>query len=537
MVNALVPHKTSLPKAQRACRAAQYVRMSTDYQQYSIANQLAVISAYAQKFDLEIVRTYRDDGKSGLHIKGRAGLLDLIDDVQSARADFGCILVFDVSRWGRFQDVDESAYYEFICKRAGVKVIYCAELFGNDGGLLASLAKNLKRAMAAEWSRERSEKCYAGACYLARMGFRQGGRPCLGLRRELIDVNGRSRGVLENGERKCLQTDRVILRHGPAEEVELVRWIFRQFVLQKKSEVKIARCLNSAGTACPTGRLWTDWIIHNMLVNENYIGNIVYDRHPNRLRERRWWNPPDRWVRKVGAFEPVVDPMLFTRAQGIIAARKNCRGRSNEELLKQLRIALHKNGRLTREIIDSTPGMSRPSVYQLRFGTLRNAYRLIGYTPERDCEYIDTSEDRRALLDELALQLGTALAEFGEDVRFDQFAPKLDVRGIGISFRTARTSHDDNERHSCIWTVKREAQQASGLVVIIRLNASNLAPRDFFVAPISKLAKRLRFSEISMRRHGLRPIGTIEGVIRSVRRRLEEAKLRANGLDPVHAAD
>jgi len=52
MINALVPHKNLLPKAQRARRAAQYVRMSTDYQQYSIANQMAAISAYAQKCEL-----------------------------------------------------------------------------------------------------------------------------------------------------------------------------------------------------------------------------------------------------------------------------------------------------------------------------------------------------------------------------------------------------------------------------------------------------------------------------------------------------
>ena len=58
------------------------------------------------------------------------GLLDLIDDVQCGRADFSSVLVFDVSRWGRFQEVGESPYYEFICKRAGIKVTYCAELFG-----------------------------------------------------------------------------------------------------------------------------------------------------------------------------------------------------------------------------------------------------------------------------------------------------------------------------------------------------------------------------------------------------------------------
>jgi hypothetical protein len=32
------------------------------------------------------------------------------------------ILVLDVSRWGRFQDIDESAYYEFLCRRAGMQV-------------------------------------------------------------------------------------------------------------------------------------------------------------------------------------------------------------------------------------------------------------------------------------------------------------------------------------------------------------------------------------------------------------------------------
>ena len=37
------------------------------------------------------------------------------------------ILVYYVSRWGSFQDTDESAHYEFACKSAGVPVHYCAE--------------------------------------------------------------------------------------------------------------------------------------------------------------------------------------------------------------------------------------------------------------------------------------------------------------------------------------------------------------------------------------------------------------------------
>src|SRR5258708_36561577 len=122
MANALVVHKDRLPQSQKMHRAAQYVRMSTDYQQYSIQNQAVVIATYAEIHKLTIVRTYRDEGESGLKIENRTGLTELIEDVRSDRADFGHILVFDVSRWGGFQDVDEGAHYEFVCRKAGIKV-------------------------------------------------------------------------------------------------------------------------------------------------------------------------------------------------------------------------------------------------------------------------------------------------------------------------------------------------------------------------------------------------------------------------------
>ena len=104
--------------------------------------------------NLKIVRTYSDEGESGLRIKNRAGLRRLISDITGSQADYGYLLIYDVSRWGRFQDIDESAHYEFVCKQAGVKIDYCAEQFDNDGSLLSSIVKNIKRVMAAEYSRE-----------------------------------------------------------------------------------------------------------------------------------------------------------------------------------------------------------------------------------------------------------------------------------------------------------------------------------------------------------------------------------------------
>ena len=108
-------------------RAAEYVRMSTEHQKYSTENQADAIRQYARVRGFEIVRTYGDEGKSGLRLDGRHALKQLIDDVQMGKTDFAAILVYDVSRWGRFQDADESAYYEYICRRAGISVHYCAE--------------------------------------------------------------------------------------------------------------------------------------------------------------------------------------------------------------------------------------------------------------------------------------------------------------------------------------------------------------------------------------------------------------------------
>ena len=151
-------------------RAAQYVRMSTEHQQYSTENQADKIREYAARRNIEIVRTYADEGKSGLRINGRQALQQLIADVQSGKADFQIILVYDVSRWGRFQDADESAYYEYICRRAGIQVAYCAEQFENDGSPVSTIVKGVKRAMAGEYSRELSAKVFAGQCRLIELG-------------------------------------------------------------------------------------------------------------------------------------------------------------------------------------------------------------------------------------------------------------------------------------------------------------------------------------------------------------------------------
>ncbi len=51
--------------------AAQYIRMSTEHQQYSLENQSAAIKRYAEEHDLVLVQKYEDVAKSGLLLRNR----------------------------------------------------------------------------------------------------------------------------------------------------------------------------------------------------------------------------------------------------------------------------------------------------------------------------------------------------------------------------------------------------------------------------------------------------------------------------------
>ena len=337
-------------------RAAEYVRMSTEHQQYSTENQGDKIREYAARRGIEIAKTYADAGKSGLRIDGRIALQQLLSDVQSGKADFQIILVYDVSRWGRFQDADESAYYEYICRRAGIQVTYCAEQFENDGSPVSTIVKGVKRAMAGEYSRELSTKVFAGQCRLIELGFRQGGPAGYGLRRTLVDQHGSIKSELTRGEHKSLQTDRVILQPGPDAEVAVVNQIYRWFVEDALFESEIAERLNAKGIQTDLGRDWTRATVREVLSNEKYIGNNVYNRRSFKLKKVRVVNQPEMWIKKEGAFEGIVPPELFYTAQGILRARAH--RYTDEELVEKLRRLFQQHGYLSGLIINEVSAIT-----------------------------------------------------------------------------------------------------------------------------------------------------------------------------------
>ena len=103
-----------------------------------------------------------------------------------------------------------------------------------------------------------------------------------------------------------------------AEEVDTVRWIYRSFVNKGKPEREIANILNERGIATDLGRPWTRGTVHQILINEKYIGNNVWNRGSFKLKRKRVRNTRDMWIRAEGAFEPIVDRPLFDAAQAII---------------------------------------------------------------------------------------------------------------------------------------------------------------------------------------------------------------------------
>jgi DNA invertase Pin-like site-specific DNA recombinase len=473
--------------------AAVYVRMSTEHQQYSTSNQMDVIREYARRRGLEIVKEYSDEGKSGLSIQGRDSLAQMIKDVQDGVANFSCILVYDVSRWGRFQDPDESASYEYACRRAGVAVHFCAEQFENDGSSLSAIVKNIKRTMAGEYSRELSSKVFQGACRLIQLGYKQGGTAGFGLRRMLIDQNGQRKAMLKKGEQKSIQTDRVILVRGPDDEVEIVQWIYETFITGGKAESEIAGLLNTQGVLTDFERAWTRGTVHEVLTNEKYIGNNVYHRTSFKLKCKHVENPPDKWIRADGVFEGVIAPELFFKARKIILTRSQ--RFTNEEMLEKLRGLLNQHRHISGILIDETENFPSSAAFRHRFGSLVSAYRLIGYDPQIDYSFIEVNRHLRKLHPEIIASIIHQIEALGAVATWNDEQEFLWLNHeLRVSIVLCR--HVETGAGSSRWLIRLDAGLKPDITIAARMDAANEGIRDYYLLPaIDMTWENLRVAE------------------------------------------
>ncbi|MGN6285495.1 MAG: recombinase family protein [Afipia sp.] len=471
------------------------MRMSTDMQRYSIEHQAEAIALYAAQRGLTVVRTYEDAGRSGLSIDGRTALQDLMRDVRSGFADFGTIIVYDVSRWGRFQDTDESAYYEFLCREAGVKIEYCAEEFKNDGSLTSAIIKNIKRAMAGEFSRELSAKVFAGQCRIVSKGFFVGSMPGFGLRRFLVDEFGRPKTEMNFGQQKALSSDRTILVPGPPHEVKIVHDIYDMFIDRKFSMCRIARELNDRGVLNSSGRKWCAVSIRQILANPKYNGAAVYNRTSKKLNSRYHWNPASEWIKVRNAFEPVVSDERFRQAQRQI--KENARAYTEKEMLDSLTAIWCKEGYLNASIVGRSEHAPCVNAYKEHFGGLVPAYRKIGYVGR--LQYAKSPQLRKSIVAIIAEQIGRYGGIVSHDREYSQICINEELE-IAVVAGCVAPKCGKNQ-----WQVRRKSFPKPDILVVVRVDDTCSAICDYLLIPLLLLPSEAWLTITNMRLKRLAP--------------------------------
>lgn len=470
--------------------AAQYLRMSSEKQQYSLQNQADAIAKYAVEHGFEVIRTYSDAAKSGLRLKNRTGLKQLLTDAVEGQVAFRVVLVYDVSRWGRFQDTDEAAHYEYLCKSSGIPVHYCAEQFPNDNSMPGLLLKALKRTMAGEYSRELSEKVKAGQFRLARMGYKMGGHTPFGLRRQLIDLEGRPKQLLSYRERKSVVSDRVTLIPGPPEEVAIVERIFREFADERRTLKAIADNLNRDGISFVTGNRWTPCTVTNVLRNPKYLGVQIWGRTTEHLSGPAISVPKERWAICQKAFQPIITSDLFERAQARFTNFTH--NLTDEQLLDRLRPLLARHRKLSYKIIDQSRSCPGGSTYYARFGGLLNVYCRLGYvTPEVSSQA--TMRQRKMLArNGLIKSLAEAFPSQIEEVRKSRCRALLRYRKTGLLIAVVLAQHHSDAVGS-YWRLEAPKSERKRTAVVAFLNENNTAVQSL------RIFRQLGFSRLTIR--------------------------------------
>lgn len=467
-----------------ADRAALYLRASTEHQNYSTEHQEAALQEYAVAHEFAIVKVYRDKGRSGLTLDGRAGLLELLTDIQAGRADFNMVLVYDVSRWGRFQDVDESAYYEYACRRAGIAVAYCAEPFTNDGSPLAAVLKGLKRAMAAEYSRELSAKVFRAQCRLTEAGFKQGGLAGYGLRRVVISATGQPKGLLGAGERKSMPTDRVTYARGPDGEVAVIHRIYDMYLGERMSDTGIARRLNDEGIANEFGRTWSPYHVKQVLTNDKYAGTLVFNRSTQRLKSSRRANAQTSWVKVDNAFDAIVSREKLAEARAERDRRR--RQWSDDEMLDELRQIFVEHGKVTPDLINASGGPAVKS-YAFRFNGITSAMGLAGVSWPSLTRSTITRYRMRCLTRDMTIELERCAAAANAQV--EKLSPRT-YRLNGVTARLLCTRCRYERSHPC-WKVALAHKPAVEFIIWVRADPSNERIEGTYLIPVSDFPDHL----------------------------------------------
>lgn len=357
------------------CAVAYYRHSAQDRQENSVAIQQEQVQQWARDNNVTIIHEFADRGKSGLTADGRDAFNDMMENWVKRRNDFLYVLCLDVSRWGRFQDIDLSATYSADCKRHGKLVIYTTLGKPKENDQLYQVHVHFERYRAAQYSKELSDKVLRGCIKIAQQGFWAGGKPPYGLKRLLLDERRNPLQTLSPGQRKGIQNQRVTLAPGDEHQVAVVRRIFDEFVHQNKDAADIAVGLNRNGIASPGGRQWDSGKVRRILFNELYLGTIVYNKTTQKLKTPTHRNPESAWIKTGHSFDPLVDPAVFERAREIM--NRLALRYTPPYMIEQLQRLFEEHGSFSSSMIRADFDAPSPATYAQRFRSLDNAYQQV----------------------------------------------------------------------------------------------------------------------------------------------------------------
>lgn len=296
---------------------AYYRHSAEDKQEFSVPIQRERVEKFAAENNIEIIHEEADEGKSGLDAN-RPGFQRLLNDwIRNKSApSFKYILVLDVSRWGRFQDLDAPGHYTFECTQNGKELVFVTRGFTNEGDRLGSSAVTLmERFEAARFSERLSEKVFFGSMNISKQGYSVGGTACYGMSRLLLDEHKQPMGILKKGQHKAISNARITFVPAGDETTEVVREIFNAYANTWDSTTVISDRLNERGIISPGGKLWTKDSVIRILRNEIYIGTRIYNRTWSKLKRGHRSNPRNEWVIIPDAFPLTVEKEIFYKGQ------------------------------------------------------------------------------------------------------------------------------------------------------------------------------------------------------------------------------
>ena len=337
--------------------AAIYLRRSTDRQEKSLEDQRREILRYAGENGFGVVAEFVDDGVSGTSGDTRKGFLAMVNEAKSPACTWKHLLTWDVKRFGRMPS-DEVGYYRWLFKQAGVEIVYTSE--GFTGTSADKFLRFFKQEAARDESSTLSKAVIRGLVSLADQGWWPGGMAPYGFdlgyydragklfqvvrstdagEKLILDAAGRQVRTVQRGQKvKASDTEHVRLLPSLPERVQVVRRVFNWYAGGFGLGFKaIADRLNREGIASPKGRGWALSSIRAMIMNQAYIGSVVWNRRAmgkfHRIENRREverdgcgkrrleWNVPENWLVYEDAHEPLIDRVTFERVQRLMKER------------------------------------------------------------------------------------------------------------------------------------------------------------------------------------------------------------------------